>query len=448
MKMQLARSIAMLAMMISITTCNRNADKRSEGDLTVGEKEIIESYVYLLGRALAVRQEQTDMGEPGFEYNAIKYNEAGKADFVNPNLDVAYMEAWFAIDGNSAVIIEIPEIKGRYYTVQLMDGWGEVLYNINERNFPDRPSGKYALCLQNTTASIPPEAVKIVVPNKKVKMLARVELQNSWTDAIKLQRQFSAAVIGQPVIEEVPEFPSFTNKGLPDLAVFELAGDLMQTPDSQMPGKDSIQAMCDKVARYTFSSDENKETVKKVIREKAIPQLLNYAISKAGKVENNWLGVLVGGRYNGNYWTRTSANYVGIWANSTQEVIYFIASNDAKGDTLKGGTDYVIHFEKERLPASQVNGFWSVILVGFPDYRVVENDLKRYNLNNYSPFRYEADGSLKIYVAPRYNAAWPKANWLPSPAKGKFNLTLRMYVPKENVRDGNWFPAPVGRIEK
>lgn len=41
--------------------------------------------------------------------NQIKYNEAGKADFVNPNLDVAYMEAWFAIDENSAVLIEIPK---------------------------------------------------------------------------------------------------------------------------------------------------------------------------------------------------------------------------------------------------------------------------------------------------------------------------------------------------
>lgn len=434
-------------LVFSGTGCNQRTNTTSANSSTVTEEDITESYVYLMGRALAVRQEQTDLDEPGIQYNIIKYNEAGKADFVNPNLDVAYMEAWFATDENSAVIIEIPKIEKRYYTVQLMDGWGEVLYNLNERNFPGHPYGKYALCLEDTKANIPADALKIVVPNKKIKMLARVELQKTLPQAVRLQSQFRATVIGQPVIEATPKFPSFTNSALPDIAVFEFEKELLQTPDSKMPGRDSIRAICDRVTAYTLSSDENKEAVKKVVREKAIPQLLNYAINKAGKVENNWLGVLVGGEYNGNYWTRTAANYVGIWANSTSEVIYFIASNDADGDTLKGGRDYVIHFEKDKLPALNVNGFWSVILVDFPNYRVVDNPLKRYNLNNFSPFRYEPDSSLKIYIAPVYNSKWPKEHWLPSPKEGRFNLTLRMYVPKENVRKGEWFPAPVEKIK-
>ncbi|RFM26897.1 DUF1214 domain-containing protein [Deminuibacter soli] len=427
---------------------NLNATAVPIDSTEVTAHEIVESYVYLLGRALAVRQEQIDLRAPQFEYNVIKYNEAGKADFVNPNLDVAYMEAWFAIDENSAIIIEIPPIKNRYYTVQLMDGWGEVLYNLNERNFPAHPYGKYALTLENTTAAIPSDAIKIPLPERKIKMLARVELQKTTQEAVKLQKQFKAVVIGNPVIEPVVEFSFFTNKQLPDLAVFEFAKELMKTPDSKMQKKDSIRAMCNKVAAYALATETNKEEVRKIIRESAIPQLLNYAINKAGTVKNNWLGVLIGGEYHGNYWTRTSANYVGIWANSTAEVIYFIASKDATGDTLKGGQEYVINFEKDKLPGLNVNGFWSVILVDFPNYRVVDNTLKRYNLNNFSPFKYERDSTLKIYIAPVYHSGWPKENWLPSPQNGKFNLTLRMYVPKANVRTGDWFPAPVEKIKK
>jgi len=34
----------------------------------------------------------------GFAYNMIKCNPLGSADFVNPNFDVAYFEAWSAVD--------------------------------------------------------------------------------------------------------------------------------------------------------------------------------------------------------------------------------------------------------------------------------------------------------------------------------------------------------------
>jgi hypothetical protein len=43
--------------------------------------------------------------------NVIKFNDLGKAEFVNPNLDVAYLEAWFAVDEQTPVILEIPKVE-------------------------------------------------------------------------------------------------------------------------------------------------------------------------------------------------------------------------------------------------------------------------------------------------------------------------------------------------
>ena len=65
------------------------ARNRRPDDQTIGDADI-----HLLGRALVIRQEHIDRRTPGFNYNTIKYNPLGSADFVNPNFDVAYPEAW------------------------------------------------------------------------------------------------------------------------------------------------------------------------------------------------------------------------------------------------------------------------------------------------------------------------------------------------------------------
>ena len=100
------------------------------------------------------------------------------ADWVNPNLDTAYLEAWFAVDDDKPVIFEVPEIKDRYYTAQILDEWGEVIANINERTFPSKPFGKFALVKPESIASIPGDAGRIELHSAKAKLLGRVEIKD------------------------------------------------------------------------------------------------------------------------------------------------------------------------------------------------------------------------------------------------------------------------------
>lgn len=87
--------------------------------------------------------------------------------------------------------------------------------------------------------------------------------------------------------------------------------------------------------------------------------------------------------------------------------------------------------------------YWSVILVGVPDYRVVPNSLNRFNFNSYSRLTKEPDGSLKIAIGPNPVKGVPETNWLPS-APGKcVSLTFRAYVPKDIVKQGQWAPPAV-----
>jgi hypothetical protein len=413
---------------------------------TPDDNTITDAYIYLLGRVLVIRQENMDRGAAGFAYNIIKYNPIGEADWVNPNLDTAYIEAWFAVDDVTPVIFEVPEIKGRYYTAQILDEWGEVIANINERMFPSKPFGKFALVYPNSDVKIPADAARIELHSGKAKLLGRVEIKGDKDEALKLQHGFKATALGSPKIKEPPPTPIFGNKDLIGVEIFDDADAKLASALDVAPNAAPMQQKVRAVAAYAASSPEARAAVDAHIR-KIVPEFIEYTFTKSAPYRNHWVGGGSGvGNYGSNYRLRTVANYAGIWANTTDEVIYFVATRDANELTLSGSNSYVMHFPADKLPETVIEAFWSVILVGVPDYRVVPNALNRFHLNNFSPIRKDADGSLKISIGPKPVPGVPEANWLPSPESKPFSLTFRTYVPKDVVKRGEWTPPAVTKV--
>jgi hypothetical protein len=173
---------------------------------------------------------------------------------------------------------------------------------------------------------------------------------------------------------------------------------------------------------------------------------MRYATQEGGQVRNNWLGTaMILGNYGEEFWIRSGANLIGIWANNSHEVIYFIGTRDAYGQPLDGSNTYELHFPKDALPQDVVNAFWSVHLVGVPDFMPVPNRLDRFMLSTYSNVKKNHDGSLTLVLGPEPVAGVPEANWLPTAPGRPFSLNWRTYVPKEVVRQGEWFPPAVAR---
>jgi hypothetical protein len=406
------------------------------------EATITEAYVYLLGRALVIRQEHTDLSEKGVAYNTIKYNPLGSADFVNPNFDVAYLEAWFAVDDKTPVVLEVPEIRGRYYTAQIIDEWAEVIANINERTFPSKPFGKFFLVKPGSTVTTPADAGRIELHSSKAKMLARVELKGDPEGAVRLQKAFKVSVTGTPAIEPAVALSTFDNRDLIGVEIFERAEAILASALDVASNAAAMQQRVRAVAAHVASGKEGRAAVDKLLRDKIIPEFKVFATTKAADYRNHWLGGGSSGNYGANYRLRTMVSLMGIWGNTGEEVVYFGAFRDANEQPLDGSKGYIIHFPADGLPESVVNAYWSIILVSVPDYRVVPNPLKRYNFNNQSALQKESDGSLKIGIGPRPVPGVPESNWLPA-AEGKpFSLTLRTYVPKEVVQR-EWAPPPV-----
>jgi hypothetical protein len=413
---------------------------------SVNEQIVKDAYIYILGRALVVRQEHIDLKEPGIGYNVIKYNALGSANFVNPNFDVVYLEAWIAVDEKTPVVLEIPPIKGRYYTAQICDEWGEVITNINERKFPLNPYGKFAFVAPGSRAKTPSDAVRIELHSHKAKMLARVELKTDAKGAVALQRQFKLKVLGEPKIEPAPALPDFRNDKLIGIELFDNAEKLLAGATDISPVAAQLQAKVRAVAEQA-KDPLLRAQIDKMLHEQVIPEFLQHAMTVKGPDQaisrNNWTGTRGCGNFGSNYEVRSATDLLGIWANTDDEVIYFMSMKDGEGKTLNGSNSYLINFPAEQRPDKAVDGYWSVILVDVPNFRVVPNPINRFNFNSYSPLKSGADGSLNILIAPKPDASVPESNWLPAPEGRNFSLTFRTYVPKDIVRQGEWFPPAI-----
>lgn len=407
------------------------------------EATISDAYVYLLGRALVIRQEQADLKEKGITYNVIKYNPIGKPlEWVNPNLDVTNNEAWIAVDDNTPALLEIPRIEGRYYTAQILDEWGEVITNINQRNYPQHPSGKYVFVAPGSKAKTPVDAVRIELRSPKAKMLARVELKRDPDSAVALQRQFKLRSLGKPKVTPVLPMAAFDNDKLIGVEIFDNVDRVLGSAPDVSPVAAQLQAKVRDVARLA-ADPKHRATIDRLLRAKIIPAFQKYSVTEAGAAENNWMGSTVIGNYGDSFAIRTAANYIGIWANARHEVIYFVTTRDADSKPLDGARNYVIHFPKAELPDGVVNAYWSLSLVDVPGFLAVPNALNRYTFNSVALPKPEVDGSLNIFLAPRSGPDIPEANWLPTPDGRPFSLTLRTYVPKDVVKRGEWFPPVV-----
>jgi hypothetical protein len=290
--------------------------------------------------------------------------------------------------------------------------------------------------------AIPDDAVRIELRSQKAKMLARVELQNDREGAVKLQRQIKITPLGEPRFPPALTIPTFEMPALTGVELFDAAEDLLKSAPDVSPIAARMQAQVRAVA-IAAKDPEQRTAIDKKLRDQVIPRFNRFATQEAGLVRNNWLGTMVVGNYGEDFWLRSSANLIGIWANNTHEVIYFVTTRDALGRPLDGSKTYELHFAKDALPQDVVNAFWSVHLVGIPDFMPIPNRLDRFVLGTYSNVETNPAGSLTLVLAPNPVAGLPEANWLPTAPGKPFSLTWRTYIPKEIVKQGNWFPPAV-----
>jgi hypothetical protein len=412
----------------------------------VGDEEVSQAYIYLLGRLLVTRQQQLDF-QDGFKWNELIHRKPGAVDWPNPNLDVAYSEAWVAVDETSCTIVTVPEIKDRYFTVQFLNGWGETLVNINERLFPNKHSGDFAMCLRGANVDVPADATRIDLPVKYSRVLARVALGDDPDKAVALQHKFKFKATGNPGLTDIPKTPIFELERLPGAEAFDAAAAALDSEPDLSLGLEPLQAQVRSIAAAIKDNAAERQRVDGVIKSKAFPELAKAgAIIGHGVAHNGWARPSVVGEYGLDYLTRTLVNNGGIWANIKPEVLYYRGGKDESGEDLTGDHSYTLTFPKDALPSRFAKYFWSVIAVDNTHFRVLPNPMNRFLLNEQTHPQYGADGSLTLYFATEKPSGAPDGNWLPIPKGQKYRLTFRFYGPIDGVANGTYWPPALVKV--
>lgn len=127
-----------------------------------------------------------------------------------------------------------------------------------------------------------------------------------------------------------------------------------------------------------------------------------------------------------------------------EDAFYPQSLTDADGEPLKGGVDYVLHFDKGKFPP--VNAFSSITMYDKDGFHVA-NPIDRFAIGDRDNLTFNEDGSLDIYIQPESPGRDKESNWLPSPKSGTVNITMRLYAPKAEALDGRWVPPAVQRVE-
>jgi hypothetical protein len=384
-------------------------------------------------------------------------------DIVRPNNDTMYSFAWVDLRAQP-VVVTVPEIKDRYYSVQLVDMFTHNFAYVGTRA-TGTEAGSYVIAGPGWQGTKPGDAKEVFRSESNfVYCIIRTEVDGSEDVAtvVELQKRYALTpmnvFLGRsrvPVAAGIT-FPSYD----PDKAKSAAFIDLLNFVLKQVAVPPEEQELMARFARIgiepgAISASLSLSPELRVAIDAGVGQAImtiEVELQDPSKLEgvrvrvdHGWQGIdgLFG---NGQamrtkYLVRAMAAMLGLYGNDSDEAYYPTANSDGSGKPLDGSKhDYVLRFAADELP--QVDAFWSMTMYSLPDQLMVANPINRYSIGDRSKLRYGKDGSLTIYIQHESPGKRRASNWLPAP-DGVFSLQFRMYLPKPEALDPLYLPPPV-----
>lgn len=365
-----------------------------------------------------------------------------------PNRDTVYsgLSVFLA---EEPVIIVVPPIKDRYFSLQVADA-----YLVNQHYIGTRVTGSdggnFALVGPDWRGELPAGVNALPMPNNSALVALRIATYTETNEDVEriktYQQQFDAVPLSQWGLvkdqrsHDLPKLADTTMKE-GSLAYFSYAAELLK--ENPPVGKDRALLNTFKHIGLSDTHGFDPESLDSAIQKglarsiKAGIDIIKWKVKFRGSQSNNkWNVDFVGGDYGSDYLARAEGAVQGLFVHSPAEAVYFHTYSDISNQPLMGENSYRLHFDKGQLPSTSEFGFWSITMYG-DDYQLVSNDIDRYSIRKSTEgLKYNQDGSLDIYIQampPEGN----RSNWLPSPKKGIFRLNYRVYLPDREVRQWN-----------
>jgi hypothetical protein len=389
-----------------------------------------------------------------------QYPDASFRAVVRTGLDTLFAVAWADLD-KEPLVLSVPDTNGRYYVIAFFDMWSNVFASIGKRS-TGTGAANFLIAGPGWQGTPPADVTQTFrSPTRFVWVNGQMQANGPQDYAVVNARQkqykltpLSAWGLPYAPTAEVPVAAGVDTKTPPldqvrkmDAGAYfgRFARLMKDNPPAPADGP-----MVEKLKKLGIEPGKDfdigkidPDTAKGLQRAMGAFEKLQEGVKKL-KTENGWIVMPKNmGDYGTDYNTRAGIALVGLGAIQPHDVVYPTAFIDGDGKPLDGANRYVLHFDKGRTPPT--NATWSVSMYD-PQGFYVPNALNRYNLAAWMPLQYNPDGSLELYIQAASPGADKEANWLPAPASGPFNLTVRDYWPKETVLDGVYKLPPVRKV--
>ncbi|MGO9116325.1 MAG: DUF1254 domain-containing protein [Desulfomonilaceae bacterium] len=454
---------ACLAFVISVVGC---------GVVKEGEAYLygMESYVfgYPLVMMDVTREVLTAAAAPNSEGTAAPINQLAKMPhYVSPDfknvvrisLNSLWTTGWVDLE-KDAIVLSVPDTKDRYYVFSLMNMWTDVFGSIGKRT-TGMGRGNFLIVGPNWKGTAPPDVKQTFrSPTRYAWLLAQTQVNgpDDFAAVNALQAQYKLTPLsawGKPYTppDNVPVDPKIDLKVTPTDQVARMdAGTFFNRLALAMkdnpPYADDKPAI-EKLKKLGIEPGKPFDIAKvdpKIAAglAKAVKEVQIKMAEEITKTKNvsGWINMTNTGRYGTDYNTRAGVAYMGLGADMKEDTVYPTTYFDGDGKLLDSANRYVLRFEKNALPPT--NATWSVSQYKGNFYE--RNVLNRYVIAPWMPLKFNADGSLDIYLQADSPGPDRESNWLPTPP-GQFNLTLRNYFPKEAAWDGTYQVPPVKKVQ-
>ncbi|MCP8940774.1 DUF1254 domain-containing protein [Alsobacter sp. SYSU M60028] len=472
--MKLTRRDAIGALTLTAATGMGAGARAFEGplmDLVAGSEDFeMATDAYVFGYPLVTmemtRRVVTNVAGPvgtrapmGHVIKLRSYPDATFRDVTAPNADTLYTTSFFDV-GDEPWVLSIPDMKGRYFLLPFLNGWTDV-FQVPGTRTTGTQAQTFLISGPNWTGAVPAGMRQLKSITSIVWLLGRIYCTGTpqdYAEVHALQDQFKLQPLStwgkdwtapagkvDPAIDMKTPVREQVNK-LSTVEYFTLLAELLKRNPpaaADAPALERFKRIGLEVGK-SFDPQYLEGAWDKRVPQVAQDRILLHFMSRDGDMSrvNGWNYTVKAGVYGTNYVQRALVTYIGLGANRPQDAVYPTSLKPSLVENYDGSRKYTMRFAKGELPP--VKGFWSLTMYDESLF-FVANPINRYSMSLRTNPKFEADGSLVIYIQNESPGPDKEANWLPAP-KGKFHLMLRLYWPEEDqpsILDGSWKIPPV-----
>jgi hypothetical protein len=424
-------------------------------------------YGYPLVTMETTRRVMTNVAEPKGTHAPMgrfvlmrSYPDASFRDVTAPNADTLYSTAWLDL-GKEPYVLSLPDMGDRYFLMPMLSGWTDVFAVPGKRTTGTGPQ-TYAITGPGWSGTLPDGVKEIKAPTDMVWILGRTYCTGTPEDyaaahaVMDRYRLTPLSAYGKDYIPPAGKVdPTIDMKtavreqvhAMGAAVYFGLLAGLMK----DNPPAEADAPMVAKLAKIgvvpgePFDAAKLPASVAARVPKAAQERIMSH-FKEAGADVNGWTFTTKTGLYGTEYLQRAFITAVGLGANRPQDAVYPTSEVDADGNAYSGKHNYVLHFSKGQTPPAEA--FWSITMYD-GGYFFVANPLDKYTVSPRNDLKYNADGSLDLYIGHGSPGKDKEANWLPAP-EDKFILMMRLYWPSEkalSIIDGTWKPPGVKKSD-